>query len=78
MSAIKHALNKLDSSIRRLEASMNGLEESMAGQQRDMFGQPASNQNKSKKNGKANGAVIAQRLDQAIQRVESILKDGTN
>ena len=75
MSAIKHALNKLDSSLRKLEGSMNGLEKQMAGKQRDMFAAaPPSNQNTHG----ANSQILTQRLDRAIEKVETILKESAN
>ena len=77
MSAIKHALNKLDSSLRKLEGSMTGLEKQMAGQQRDMFAMQSANA----KNGKAangNNALLTLRLDQAIEKVETILRESAN
>lgn len=77
MSAIRQALAKLEGAVGKLEGSVVKLETSMAGQQRDMFGAPV------KKNGNANGnghaiqgALFAKRLDQAIEKVEDLLREG--
>ena len=78
MSAIKHALAKLDDVVERLEGSMDGLEESLAGEQRDMFASPSNQNTSAKKNGHGSidGAILAKRLDSAIKKVETILKEG--
>lgn len=73
MSAIKHSLANLRNAVGRLEVSLHSMESAMAGQQRDMFAaaQPV------KGNGKGfpvDSAIIAQRLDKAIQKVEELLK----
>lgn len=70
MSNIKQALSKLKNSVGRLEVSMSNLEYAMAGKQRDMFAEPAK---------PANGplfdtAIISQRLDKAIKKVEELLE----
>jgi sugar-specific transcriptional regulator TrmB len=71
MSAIIQALEKLDFAVDKLEGRLDGLESTLKGQQRDMFAAP-SNQNKTEANRKA----IAKKLDQAISKVEKILKEG--
>ena len=68
MSTIKDALSKLKNSVSRLEVSMHNHEYALAGQQRDMFSEA-----------KADGplfdtAVISQRLDKAIKKVEELLE----
>lgn len=68
MSAIRQALAKLDGAVGKLEGSMGGLEQALAGQQRDMFG------NTSNENAPIDAAVVAQRLDTAIEKVEGLLK----
>lgn len=76
MPEIKHALTKLDSVVGKLEDSMEGFEEVLAGQQRDMFSAP-SNQNASATGGNMiDGAVVADKIDQAIEKVEAVLKEG--
>ena len=75
MSSIRQALAKLEGSVSKLETSAVQLESSMAGQQRDMFGVPIK-KNGANGNGHAiQGALFAKRLDQAIEKVEEILKD---
>ncbi len=77
MSAIKHSLAKLDNAVGNLDGAVNGFERIMATRQDDMFG-GASNENDGDGSGHTiDGAVIAQRLDQAIEKVETILKEGT-
>ena len=73
MSVIMDALAKLDKAVGNLDGAIQGFEENVAGQQRDMFG-AASNENEDDSEGHTiDGAVIAQRLDQAIEKVETIL-----
>lgn len=80
MSAIKQALNKLDISIRKLEGSVDVIEETLAGQQRDMF---AAANAKAPKASNGNGhdfesGLFAKRLDRAIEKVETILKESAH
>lgn len=73
MSAVKQAMSKLDYVVAKLEGSVEGLEQTLAGQQRDMFSAPSA----SNGNGQhPQGAVMAQRLDNAIEKVEQLLKEG--
>ena len=72
MSALKQALEKLNGSLNNLETSVNGLEGNLTGAQRDMFGHPAaSNENSTA----IDTALVAQRLDIAIERVEQVLSE---
>ena len=66
MSAIRQALAKLDSAVGKLEGSTNTLETSIEARQQDMFGSA---------NGSVSPAIVAQKLDSAIQKVESVLKE---
>ena len=76
MSAIRQALEKLNGSLQNLESSVTGLENNLAGEQRDMFGHPpASNENT---NGAIDAALVAQRLDIAIERVEQVLSEAAS
>ena len=77
MSVLQEALNKLNSSLNHLESSVGTLETNLAGEQRDMFGHPkASNENDTDINGTAiDAALVAQRLDIAIERVEQVLSE---
>lgn len=73
MSAVKQALSRLHKAIGSLEVSMNTHEAALRGQQRDMFAMPlpqASNSNL------INADLVAERLDGAIARIESVLKEG--
>ena len=80
MSALQQALEKLNGSLNNLESTVTGLEHNLAGQQRDMFGHPAaSNENDTDVNGKAiDAAMVAQRLDIAIERVEQVLSEAAS
>lgn len=70
---IKSALTYLNERIDTLEAQVSGYEEMVAGQQRDLFGKPiVSAANDSKVDVKK----VTQKLDQAIDKVEKILKEG--
>lgn len=76
MSAIRQSLIKLDAAVNSLENSLMTMEQSMTGQQRDMFGNVIK-KNKNKSNGNdLQAAVIAKRLDQAIEKVEGLLSEG--
>jgi hypothetical protein len=77
VSAIKHALARLDSAISKLEGAAESYESSLTGAQRDMFVAPAKPNGMKKQNGHdLDSALMARRLDQAIEKVEAILKDG--
>ncbi|MGB4056587.1 MAG: hypothetical protein WBK77_00710 [Alphaproteobacteria bacterium] len=72
MSAIGQALAKLERAIGKLEGAAVGVESALAGQQRDMFGSPI------KKNGAGagmQGALFAKRLDHAIEKIDTLLKE---
>ena len=73
MSTIKQALSRLKNSVQRLEISMNNLEYSMAGQQRDMFAAPGGGKGAAKPF-HIDSALISQRLDKAIKKVEELLE----
>ncbi len=73
MSVILKVVSKLENSVSKLEDSVMSLEGTVAGQQRDMFTKPAKVANGS--NG-MQGAIMAQRLDQAIEKVEKLLSEG--
>jgi len=77
LSALQQALDKLNGSLSNLESSVGSLEQTLAGEQRDMFGVPtASNENVTETNGQAiDAALVAQRLDIAIERVEQVLSE---
>ncbi len=77
--AIKNAVRNLGQSVGNLEGSLGSLEEALAGQQRDMFGGPANSNGSG--NGVVNGngaqaAIVAKRLDHAIEKVEQLLAEG--
>lgn len=76
MSPVRSSIENLHNAIMRLEGAVTEMEESRMGEQRDMFSAPASNENG---NGKAmDNSLIASRLDNAIAKVEQLLKDGSN
>lgn len=70
MSAIKQALEHLNSSLQNLEYSISGWEESLSGTQRDMFAAPPPQQ---PSNENIDVSIVAKRLDIAIEKVEEIL-----
>jgi len=75
VSNIRQALAKLEGAVGKLEGSIVKFEGAMAGQQRDMFGAPIK-KNGANGNGQAiQGALFAKRLDQAIEKVDDILKE---
>jgi len=80
MSALQQALEKLNGSLDNLESSVGSLEVTLAGEQRDMFGVPTpSNENDTNTNGAAiDAALVAQRLDIAIERVEQVLSEAAS
>ncbi len=69
MSTIKEALSKLKNSVSRLEISMHNHEYALAGQQRDMFSETNKNDGPL-----FDPAIISQRLDKAIKKVEELLE----
>ena len=69
MSAVEQALLKLNQVVGKLETSASAMESAMSGQQRDMFGGPSAS------NG-VNPAVVAQKLDSAIETIETVLNEG--
>lgn len=74
MSALMQALSKLDHMVGKLEGATDTLEHTLEGQQRDMF---AANQAAAANgNGHVQPAVIAERLDNAIEKVEGLLEEG--
>lgn len=77
MSAVRSSIENLHNAIMRLDSALTDLEENRKGEQRDMFAAPASNENGSDDNS-ADNSVIAKRLDNAIEKVEQLLKDGSN
>ena len=71
MSAIRSALQNLNSIIDELEHSVEAMEMARKGEQRDMFASSPSNENG--KSSSVSGEVIAKRLDSAIEKVEKLL-----
>lgn len=71
MSALHAALENLQRSVRNLEKSVIVMEQSRMGEQRDMFGQSQGGPDAAL--GKVSSEIIAQRLNNAIEKVESIL-----
>ena len=71
MSNIEQALSLLQTSVGRLETTTRDLERTPKGQTRDMF---AAIKPKKNSGFSADNAVIAQRLDKAIRKVEALLE----
>ncbi len=69
MSAVEQALLKLNQVVGKLETSASTVEITMQGQQRDMFGSTSSS------NG-MNPKIVAQKLDSAIETIETVLNEG--
>lgn len=69
MSAVEQALLKLNQVVGKLETSASTVEITMQGQQRDMFG------SSSPSNG-VNPQIVAQKLDSAIETIETVLNEG--
>lgn len=74
MTNINKALNSLKKSISRLEGSIDQLEFTQGEQQRDMFSAAPLAAKKPQGAFPLENAVIAQRLDKAIQKVEELLE----
>lgn len=75
MSVIQAALEKLDSAIIRAEAAAGGVEVALQGQQRDMFGVPEGSKPAANGESYIDGAVVAQKLDSTIKKMEQLLED---
>jgi len=71
VSAIRSALENLNSIIGELESSVDTMEMTRKGEQRDMFASSPSNENG--KSSGVSGEAIAKRLDSAIEKVEKLL-----
>lgn len=74
MSAIRQSLSNLNRAIAQLEGAMDFHEKSLKGKQRDMFA--SAPLPKPSNNNSFNPEDVAQRLDGAIARIESVLKEG--
>ena len=72
MSAVMEALVRLEKAVAAVEQGMGRVEDSTRGYQRDMFGGPSVPLEDSANNVKA---AVAQKLDQTIAKVESLLED---
>lgn len=75
MSIVRSSIENLHSAIMRLESAVTNMEETRMGEQRDMFAAAPSNENASKS---MDSSLIAKRLDNAIEKVEQLLRDGSN
>lgn len=75
MSAIQQAISKLNRAIGNLEGSVHHVEASMKGQQRDMFAAPAPAKPVANSNS-LDPELVASRLDNAINAIEKVLKEG--
>ncbi len=71
MSAVQQALSKLTNAIGSLETSLDTFEGNLKGKQRDMFAAPA----KPAKVANMNSELVAEKLDNAIAKIEAVLKE---
>jgi len=78
VSQIAQALEKLNGALHHLETSVGNWEttqkQNLGGQQPDMFGHPAP----SNENAQIDAALVAERLDIAIERVEQVLLEAAS
>ena len=72
MSALRQAIENLEDAVGKMENSVLSVEGSLTGEQRDMFSAPAR---KVAVAASLQGAVMAKRLDQAIEKVEQLLSE---
>ena len=72
MSAVEQALLKLNQVLGKLETSVSSVEINLQGQQRDMFSTlpPGANGNA------VSPEMVAQKLDTAIETLETVLNEG--
>lgn len=71
MSAVEQALLKLNQVVGKLETSVSTVEVTLKGQQRDMFGAPTNGASAN-----VNPEIVAQKLDTAIETLETVLSEG--
>ena len=72
---IKNALTYLNERIDVLEGQVESYEKLLEGSQRDLFGEPTLSAANDSKN-MVDVKKVAKKLDQAIDKVEMILKEG--
>ncbi len=72
MSVLRQAIENLEDAVGRLEGSVLSFEKDMTGEQHDMFTAPAK---KVAAAASVQGAIIARRLDSAIEKVEQLLSE---
>lgn len=73
MSAIKQALARLEGVVGGLEGSVLSFERAHAGEQRDMFAAPPPVNKGALPD--LDPAILAERLDRAIEQVEDMLEE---
>ena len=76
MSAVQQALSSLTRAIDTLETSLGSFEEGLKGKQRDMFAMPAKPE-KIANNNAVNTDLVAAKLDNAIAKIEAVLRGAT-
>jgi len=78
VSAIVESLNQLNQALEKLEtAAAQQEQKALKIRQQDLFGQAAANvSGNGVKKHLVDPAILAQKLDVAIERVEQVLKEG--
>ncbi|MCC6597482.1 MAG: hypothetical protein IT559_01680 [Alphaproteobacteria bacterium] len=74
MPSVQQAIARLNRVMDNLENSVSHVERELAGKQRDMFAAPASPPVVANGN-TLDAGLVAEKLDQAIERIESALKE---
>ncbi len=76
MSAVRQAIARLNHALDNLEGSVGHIEQALTGKQRDMFSAPAQKPERVANSNVINADLVAQKLDDAIGRIEQALKEG--
>ncbi len=76
MSAVLQALSQLSNAIGNLEGSIESFEGTQKGKQRDMFAAPVKKVEQVANNNSIDTNLVARKLDSAIAKIESVLKEG--
>ena len=74
MSAIQQALIKLDTAVAKAENAARNMDITLQGKQRDMFASPALAPSPNHEESYIDGAVVADKLNSTIQKMEKLLE----